>query len=94
MSALARNASRRVAIERVALTELSALSPPAGAREQWQKMIEQTQGALADATKLADAAHAGNSAATTRAISASAEPRLGLLAAAVKAGAKHCLEVG
>lgn len=94
MSALANNASRRAAIERSALAELSALPPPAGAAKQWKTMLEQTQAALVEVTKLAEAAHAGDSAAATRAITASAKPQLVLLAAAVNAGAKHCIEVG
>lgn len=94
MSVTAKNASRRAAIERSALAELSALQPPAGATKAWKKMIQQTQATLVDVTKIADAAHAGDGAAVTRAIAASTEPRLGLLAAAVNAGAKHCVEVG
>jgi hypothetical protein len=94
MSVLASNASRRATIEREALAELSALTPPAGVAEPWKTMIEQTRATLAEVTKLASAAHAGDDAAVTRAISAATRPRLRLLASAANAGAKHCINVG
>jgi hypothetical protein len=94
LSVLASNASRRAAIERSALAELSALPPPAGATKPWKTMIEQTSAVLVEVTKLANAAHAGDSTAATRAVVAAAKPQLVLLAAAVNAGAKHCIQVG
>jgi hypothetical protein len=93
LSVTATNASRRAAIERRALTELSALSPPPGAAAQWKKMIEQTNAVLAEVVKLAAHARAGNRAAVTRQVGA-ANLQFRLLAAAANARVGDCAVVG
>jgi hypothetical protein len=93
-SPLASNAARRAAIEREALAELNALSPPAGKAKPWRTMIEQTNKALADATKLADAARAGNAGELARELTATTSTQFRLLVACADVGAKHCIQVG
>jgi hypothetical protein len=93
LSATASKASRRVAIERRALSELSALSPPPGAVAQWKAMIEQTKVVLAEVVKLAAHARAGDRAGVTRQVGAS-NLQFRLLAAAANAKVGRCAVVG
>jgi hypothetical protein len=94
LSAIASTASRRASIERNALAELNALSPPTGKTKPWKMLAEQTNEVLANATKLADAARAGNADETTRELAAATRTQFGLIAAGVNVGAKHCIQVG
>jgi hypothetical protein len=94
LSATARVASRRAAIERRALGELSALTSPDGDAAQWKAMLRQTEVELVEVVNLAGAARAKDSSAVSRQIRASEGPQLRLLAAADKSGVGRCAVVG
>jgi hypothetical protein len=93
LSATASNASRRAAIERQALTELGALSPPPGAVAQWKAMIDQTKVVLAEVVKLAAQVRAGDREGVTRQIGKS-NLQFRLLVAAAHANVGRCAVVG
>jgi hypothetical protein len=93
LSVTASNASRRAAIERRALAELSALLPPPGAAAQWKAMIDQTKVVLAEVVTLAARARAGDREGVTRQVGAS-NLQFRLLVAAANANVGHCEVVG
>jgi hypothetical protein len=94
LAATASDASQRALIERHALGELSALKPPPGGGSPWEAMILQTKLVLAEVTKLAQAAHAGDDVAVRKDLAAAVKPQFRLLAAAAETGTRHCTVVG
>ena len=94
LPATASNASQRIAIERRALSELGALSPPSRKATRWKAVIDQTERVLAVEVKLATAARAGDGDGVTRQIELSENPQFRLFAAATNADVGRCEVVG
>jgi hypothetical protein len=87
------SASRRAKIQRAALAELQTLTPPGAVAREWRLMLADTAAALHGTEHLAQLAGRQGSAGLAHETKLLDKPRLGLLLAGSRAGAKRCSAV-
>jgi hypothetical protein len=90
LPAIAATARKRAAIERLALTELERLMPPASIAAHYRKMVIDYRDALLRVVKMGERAEAGDVAGTQRAKTRAGAQTLRLLVATAHTGLKDC----